>query len=404
MRFWWLALLATLLVLSSCVIYAQEEKSNSGDVDISVIAEGSGAVVDGDMAKAKDDALADAKKNAVEQGVGVFVSAKSLGEDYVEVERTILTRSDGYITSWSVVEGSQKVEKFEGAQLLSIKIKAKIGLLNLIADLSDMEEVYNSMKRPKVMVLINEKNMGKKPEELPASAVSIMSSLQDRKFDVVDPEVIKELIQQQSTRVALETGDTKAAGVIAMKKGAQILVLGTASAKAVDLSDIAGDDVKSASALLSVRIVYADTGEVLYVTPKSVQGRGISVSDEEEAGTKALEDAGSKLISNDTARFTTQILARWTKESHQGRVFRLVVHKVKDSEFESIKTAVTKFRGFANFIGDSSYEGKTGSVDIKFTMPLDSFRSSLRKVKINNKVIEISRTSGTVTECALEKP
>ncbi len=404
MRFWWLAVIAMLLVLSSCIVMAEGDKSSSSDVDMTVIAEGSGAVVDGDMAKAKDDALADAKKNAVEQGIGVFVSAKTLGEDYMVVEKTILTKSEGYISSWTIVAGSQKVEKFEGDRLLTIKIKAKIGLLNLISDLSDMEEVYNAMKRPKVMVLVSEKNMGKKPEELPASATAIMSSLQDRRFDVVDPEVIKELIQQQSTRVALETGDTKAAGVIAMKKGAQILVLGTASAKAVDLSDIAGDDVKSASALLSVRIVYADTGEVLYVTPKSVQGSGISISDNEEAGTKALEDAGGKLISNDEQRFTQQILARWAKESQQGRTFRLVVNKVKDSEFESIKTAVTKFRGFVDFVGDSSYEGKTGSVDVKCTMTLDSFRSSLRKVKINKKVIEISRTSGTVTECALEKP
>ena len=404
MRLFLLAALGMLLMASSSFVIAQEEKSGSNSVDLTVTAEGSGAVVDGDMAKAKDDALADAKKNAVEQGVGVFVSAKTLGEDYAVVEKTILTKSEGYISSWTIVEGSQKVEKFEGSQLLSIKIKAKIGMLNLISDLSDMEEVYNAMKRPKVMVLISEKNMGKKPEELPASAVSIMSALQDKKFDVVDPEVIKQLIQEQSTRVALETGDAKAAGVIAMKKGAQILVLGTASAKAVDLSDIAGDDVKSASALLSVRIVYADTGEVLYVTSKSIQGRGVSVSDEEEAGTKALEDAGSKLISNDTNRFTQQILARWAKESQQGRVFRVVVNGVKDSEFEAIKTAIQKFRGYVNFVGDSSYEGKQGSVDVKFTMPLDSFRSNLRKVKVNKKVIEISRTSGTVTECLLEKP
>lgn len=404
MRFWWLALIVMLLVVANSALLAQEEQSSSGNVDMSVIAEGSGAVVDGDMAKAKDDALADAKKNAVEQGIGVFVSSKTLGEDYMVVENTILTKSEGYITTWSIVEGSQKVEKFEGSQILTIKIKAKIGLLNLISDLSDMEEVYNVMKRPKVMVLISEKNMGKKPEELPASALAIMSSLQDRKFDVVDPEVIKELIQQQSTRVALETGDVKAAGVIAMKKGAQILVLGTASAKSVDLSDITGDDIKSASALLSARIVYADTGEVLYVTSKSVQGRGVSVSDNEEAGTKALEDAGGKLISSDADRFTQQILARWAKESQQGRVFRVVVNKVKDSEFENIKSAIQKFRGFVDFVGDSSYEGKTGSVDVKCTMPLDSFRSSLRRVKLNKKIIEISRTSGTVTECSLEKP
>lgn len=404
MRFvWMIALMALILVPGSSAICQTAALSN-GDIEISVVAEGSGAVEDGDLAKAKDDAITDAKKNAVEQGVGVFVSAKTLGEDYTVVEKTILTRSEGYIASWSVVEGSRKIEKFEGSQILTLKIKAKIKLLSLISDLTDIEEVYNVMKRPKVMVLINEKNMDKKPEGLPASAVSIMSSLQDMKFDIVDPEVIKQLIKEQATRVAMEREDTKAAAVIAMKKGAQILIIGTANARPVDISDIAGDDVMSASALLSARIVYADTGDVLYVTPKSVQGKGISLSDEEEAGTKALEDAGSNLLSSDSSRFTQQILARWAKESQQGRVFRIIVNKVKDSEFEAIKSAIAKFRGFSGFVGDSSYEAKTGQIDVKFTMTLDSFRSSLRKVKVNKKVIEITRTSGTVTECTLEKP
>ena len=214
--------------------------------------------------------------------------------------------------------------------------------------LSDFESIYASMQRPKAMVLIAEKNMGSKCESLPASAAAIMRVLEERKFEMVDPEVAKHVTRDESARKAIEQGNAPAVSSLAKSEGAEILVIGTASAAQQSLPDTLGDGIKAASALLNVRIVYADTGEVLF-TSGQIDGRGVSTSTAIDAGTRALDDAGSKLISSDSDRFTSQVIARWAAEVQNGRTYKVIINGVTYPEFEAMKKAISEFRGHVKF-------------------------------------------------------
>lgn len=390
------ALALVLVCLPLCSL-AQDQ----GDVEMSVIAEGSAAVVGGDIGRAEDEALTDAKRNAVEQGVGVFVKSEALGKDYQVVEQTILTKSEGFVSSWEKVEGSRKTEKVGKDTLLSLKIKAKVKMLNLINAMTDIEEIYNSMQRPRIMVLMSEDVAGQRNSDLPASASAIMRTLQDRNFDVVDPEVTAKVIAKEAARAILERGDAKAAAVIAQDEGAEILVLGSAKASRQVLPEDAGDAIKAASALLSARIVYADTGEVLYTAPQT-KGRGVSTSDVTEAGLKALDDAGSRLITEDNQRFTAQVLARWAKEIQSGRVVRVVASGVAYSDLTALKKALREFRGFVEFVGQEKFQGKTATISVRTKLALDQFRERLSELKVGKKKVSIDNVSGAVTSLTLK--
>lgn len=391
MRYIVLCIVAFLLVGLPWRACAQQ-----GDTEMTVTAEGSAAVTSGDIAKAEDEALADAKRNAVEKAVGVFVKSETLGQNYQVVEEKILTKSEGYIASWSKVEGSRNVKSVEGNQLLTIKISAKVKLINLISDMTDIEEVYNSMQRPRVMVLVREVCLGKQCQELPVSAQAIMRTLQDRKFDVVDPEVIKRVIRKQSVRAMLDKGDAKAAATLAEDEGAEILVLGTAKAVEAKADDFTGGEIKSCSARINARLVYADTGEVLF-TPKPCEGKGASFSDISEAASTALDEAGSRLINADSKRFTEQMLASWARQVQNGRLLKIVASNISYDDFSALKGVIRDFRGHVEFVGQPKYTGKTAMFSVRSKLTPELFRDRLNGAKVGKKKVAIESVTGAVT-------
>jgi hypothetical protein len=394
MRYIWVCVLAII-----CAAFAPCALAQS-DVEMTVTAEGQAAIIGGDTGRAEDEALTLAKRNAVEQGIGVFVKAESRGENFMLVAQTILTKSEGYISSWQIVEGSRKIQDIEGSKILTIKITAKVKAVTLVNALSDIEAIYELIQRPKVMVLMNEQNVGQRPEDLPASAMAIMRDLQDKKFDIVDPEVIKRVIAKESVRAAIERGDSQAAAMLAMQEGAEILVLGSAKASEQKIEEL-GDTVKAASALLSARIVYSDTGDVLY-TSKQISGRGVSTSNVEEAGTKALDDAGNKLLKSDTERFVAQVIARWASESQSGRMFKVTADNVSYSEMNALKKVIAELRGHVGWGGNSTYTGKTGTIFVKSKLTPDQFRERLSGSKVAGKRVEITNVAGTTTVIQLK--
>lgn len=395
MRFLVLILVIVMLTIVPFSAIAQ----TNADVEMTVTAEGSGAVRNGDLAQAEDEALADAKRNAVEAGVGVYVQAETIGKNYEVVENTILIKSEGYITTWQKIDGSRKVESFEGSQILSIKISAKVKMLNLIKDLMNIDAIYDGIQRPRIMILITEDNMDKPTQGLAVSSNAIMRVLGDKKFDVVDPEVIKGLIANEASRATIERGDAKAASILAMDQGAEILILGNAKANAQDAGyDVAG--VKSAAAVLNARIVYSDTGEVIY-TAAQAEGKGVSTSNDEQAGMKALDKAGENLILADSERFGLQVLARWAKEIQNGHQLRLTCRGVSYKDFVIIKNAIKEIRGF-NGIVHEKYDSKTANIDVKIKLTPEQFRDHLSEIKIGKKTIEIETAIGASTAVTLK--
>lgn len=370
------------------------------DAVISVEALGMAAVTGTDLARAEDEAVADAKRNAVEQAVGVFVKSEVLGVNYQIVKNEILTRSQGYITWWQKVEGSRKIEQEGDDRLLSIKVRAKVSLVSLIDDMSDIEQVYNSIQRPRVMVLIDEVNIGKRGTEMPASASAVIRSLQDRGFDVVDESVLERIRSKETSRQIVERGDVRAASALALDEGAEILVIGKAKSYKGELPYNLAKEASSASARLDARIVYADTGQILF-TPKPAEGAGVDFNSLDKAGLNALDAAGGRLISADADRFAAQVLAKWALEVQNGRVLRVIATGVSYEELTALKKAVKAFRGTVEIVRES-YQSKTATLDVRTTLPADQFRERLMEVKIGRTKVTIDRTFGTVTNVILK--
>src|SRR3990167_4548464 len=76
-----------------------------------ITVEGIGAIVKGDLAIAKDNALNDALRKAVEQAVGTLVQAQTLVDKYQLISDEIYTKSQGYIKKYAIISERPDIKK-----------------------------------------------------------------------------------------------------------------------------------------------------------------------------------------------------------------------------------------------------------------------------------------------------
>lgn len=336
---------------------------DKADAEISVTAEGSAAVINGDIAKAEDEALSDAKRNAVEKALGVLVKADTLGADYQVVADRILTHSEGYISTWQTLPNSRRVTKVHGHELLTIRIEASVKLTNLIGDSTSIEPIYNAVQRPRIKVLIVDEIDGKRSDGPGTCATAVLRALKSRGFEVVD----------------------------ASSEDAEILILGTA--KTIDGPTDSSGSIATASAVVDARVVYADTAQVLY-TAKQVQGRGASLGGTADAKLKALSDVGDRLLRADSQKFISQLLAVWAIEVQSGRVYKVVAEGLSSAESQALQIALADLRGHVEFIGQAAFSDGRTTVSVRNKLTPDQFRERVSLLKIGKKALELRESSG----------
>ena len=93
-----------------------------------VEAEGQAMVKNGDEPAARDRALEDAQRKAVESAVGTMISAETVMENYQIISDRILAKSSGYIKNYNIVSS--------GAEngIYKVVIKALVATGNLSSD------------------------------------------------------------------------------------------------------------------------------------------------------------------------------------------------------------------------------------------------------------------------------
>ena len=144
-----LSLLIILLLWFAPAPRAQEAAPD----EIVCVGEGMAALGD-DPASAEEEAVWDAKRNAVEQAAGFFLKARAVGRDFqLETDR-IEGRTDGFVQKWEIVPGSRRVETVGNAKMLRLKVRAVVALLPVIRKLEDIRDVYDDLERPRIRVTV----------------------------------------------------------------------------------------------------------------------------------------------------------------------------------------------------------------------------------------------------------
>ncbi|MDP7165403.1 MAG: CsgG/HfaB family protein [Candidatus Marinimicrobia bacterium] len=267
----------------------------------------------------KDAAIEQAKRDAVEVGLGAFISSETV-VTATSLSDNIYSKAQGFIKTFKILSESQGPD---GLWEITIDAEVTQMLDQVMQDEAALQTLLNAMNRPRIIFMIREDNLiDNTPTDF--AETKLLSMFYEKGFDVVDRQLVQALKGEQDYEQAL-AGNVSAAAKIASMLGAEIIVIGTAKVS----SGGKVYNMISGQADINGKIVRADTGEILAVVP---QARGkkphISAS---TAGINATNEAAGKL-GTDIIR---QLIEKWsTQQSNFIKVFIVL----KNADFMSYMT------------------------------------------------------------------
>ena len=274
-------LLAALLLLAPMGVEPQTPGcAKQGDVNICQT-EGFGTILNLDVAQARDEALIDARRRALEQVAGVQVEAETITRNQALFDQLVRTQTKGIIQAERVLE---EAATGDGRYRAKIEAWVKSG------DVQDrLESLISELS---ILVVIPEQNIGQHQSQ-PVVENEIVGKLVEAGYRVLDhSQVLK--VAERDQAAALLRGDKQAAQEMGLKFLSNLIVVGEASARFSQNNQ----GLVSAYARVTARAIEAETGRV--VANVSVGPiRGFARNDigaGEDALARARRPAGEQLL------------------------------------------------------------------------------------------------------------
>lgn len=327
----------------------------------------------------KDAAIEQAKRDAVEQGLGAYMTSTTT-VTATSIEDNIYSKAQGFVKTFKVIKESKGPDgNFE----ITIEAEVTDMIDQVMADEAAFQTLLNSMNRPRIIFLMNEENLIDKTATNFAET-KLLSMFYEKGFDVVDRQLVQALKGGQEYSSAL-AGNVSAAAKIASQLGAEVIVIGTAKIS----SGGKFGPMFSGQADANGKIVRTDTGEILAVVP-SARGKKPHIS-ESTAGTMAANQAAEELGKN----IITQLITKWsTQQSNFTKVY-VVLNKadfMSYMTFESFLKAQT-VSGIRNAYAKSLNDG-VAEFEVEFEGKAQALAMGLAQTSPDGLTIKVTGLSG----------
>ncbi len=320
----WVNLVAVLLVVAQ------------GQQDEWLIATGSG--------KNRSEAVRDALRSVVEQGVGVWVQARSLMVNLEVKEDVVRTVAKGYVRRYEILEEQQEGEIYR------VRLRARVADIFQAIDqhFSQAPALYQELGEPRFLVLLNEEALGRPLQDEHPAELAIIDILRKEGIRVVDRSQA-EKVRSAGRLQALLSGQKEVAWVVGEESRAEILLVGTAKAEFFG-EVISG--VSTCHAHIELKAIWVDDGEVLVARRlEKVAAAEFQLS---TAARIALQKAGQRILQDG---FLALIVKAFALEAAEGRTIALRL-KGNYDDLLRLASIVEKYQDFVSVVRDEYAEGK----------------------------------------------
>lgn len=377
----------SLMAGAAAIIFFMTGVASAEDA-VKVEAVGQAAIYGKDVAQARDKAIDDARRKAVEQAIGSMISSETVTENFQLISDKILSKSSGYVRRYKILsEGSST----EGIYQVSIEAMVQKGVLN--SDLQGVLAILKAKRMPRVLVMITEQNIGGAASSWwsnPGASVS-MDVAENTFIDLWRPKGVKFVERQVldgkirvSAGITSDTNNDVAKEFGAMS-GAELVVIGKAIAtKSATIPLKTSVPMYSVNAQASIRILNVDDGNILATATIAAAGQHIN---EVTAGHIALKNvakkAGDELL--------TKVLATWQTEISGPATISLRLTGVNKSTFlRQIATFLrNQVRGVAE-VRQRSFKAKAANLEIEIKGTAQDLAEELEEKTFPRFNIEIS--------------
>lgn len=371
-----LFLVVCMLSLFPVVSFGQESRT--------VMAEGVAMIQQGAVDIARDAAIEDAQKRAVEQAIGILIDSQTQVENYQLISDKIFSQIKGYIRRYNIAG-----ETTEG-NLLRVRINAEVALGKLSDDLSAIGILLGQMHKPRTMIMIAEQNIerewyawwwGYHGQQTDIGVVenTIMDKLSEKGFELIDHEVAAKQIKV-SAAYKIQDLTVDQAKTLGSQADAEVVIIGKAVAK---LYGEVGGGMKSAQADLSARAVRIDTGQVIAST--STHGAAVHIN-EMTAGIEALKKAASEAADQMIAK----ILSVYSKEVGGTRSINITINGLTKQQFVKFKDVLKNQVRAIKDLHERSFAGTTAKISVDSKSSAQALSDELQMRDFSGFLVEVT--------------
>lgn len=307
-----------LIILSSIFSFALNVKIIDKNT-IEVTTEGMGAIINDNLKLARDSAIKDAQRQAVEKGIGVAILGETYVENAIPISSRILTSSQGIVKEFEVLEESHD-ESF-----YYVTIKAKV--LKAVVE-ETISDILKSIGDPVALLLFID-------DKYDYASFYIENNLIKLGLKLVSEDFSKEILDNDVYKEKAKILDKDTLKKLAMLSLANYIIVGDVRYSEKYVDDY---DIWSVRTLIKTEIIKADNGQI------------IDAPIMEEVNTGATkETAISKTMKNDLPEYTEKIVEKIVNDfgALESRQFTLTFSIKKGSQFFALEDFLNE-HGFEN--------------------------------------------------------
>ena len=239
---------------------------------------------------ARDKAIDEAKRAALEQAIGATVESSTTVENFTVIKDQIMSRTAGYLKNIKIIE-----EKKTDMGTIEVKIEADVETSAMLEDLDRFKKILNWQKNPRISI-------------------------------VIDQDTDKSSLPAAQKSSALLTDKLKQGGFTVYKhskgKESQMgLLVGLSLELSSKQSSYQNIDISVNEISLSANIYRPDDGEILGTATavKSLPG---------ENKLKVLDEGAKYCIDSIWSDLRSKLIRVWEKELYGERNINLIIKKI----------------------------------------------------------------------------
>lgn len=311
--------------------------------------EGYASIVGGRKDQAREAALQNAFRRAVEQVVGVALESKTVVKDSELLNDKIFSKSHGFIKTYRIVD-----EKVEG-DAYRIMVFASVSRYKLEQGLDDAGLLLKKLGKPRIAVVVLEQNSD--GGQVPGGVVEnhIIAGMGKRGYALVDRQA---MLAVEHEAVRGQGDHTDAVVRAAAAGGAEVVIVGQATARSA--SALSGTNLRPIQVTVTCRAVEVDSGELLATVTATQQALHVNPA---TASNEAFQKAATELTEN----LQRQMIAAWTKRLTGLRTLRMTVSAIPHADIRRLQEALKEQMGQIETVHDRGYQGQQLRLDLEVT-------------------------------------
>ncbi len=345
---------------------------------VAVQAEGMAAVIEGNTARAREEATRHLYRDAVEKALGAYVQGITEMKDFAVVRDRVFSQSQGIVTS------TKNLAETLGQDGI-LRLTADCSVSTTVLDGVLGPAVIDMLGNPRVMVLVDEVVEGER-QFLSTAEGEVLRVFQKAGYLIVDPAQAG-VIREGELEAARLSGDPAKLREVAKSFRSDVLIHGKAQGNSFARQKIEGVTLFGVRSQLQLKAVITQNAFVLGTEIAEEKTRGTSPGDGAVKGFTALAPRSAAELVHKVA----YALVSGSSGGIPGRTYRVSVSGVSFSEARNLREGLAGKKGITG-VYQRSFADRTLEMDV--TAELTSEEVALALEALGVEVTGL--TGGTV--------